>query len=157
MIIISRSVSQTKRLGRLIASQLMPGDIICLFGQLGAGKTVLAKGIAAGLGVDETEVISPSFVLMRPHRGKKLTMYHFDLYRLEALPHIAALGYEEYFYGAGVTVVEWAERLKGLLPGQYLKIEASLTKKDSERRFKISALGSRYKKLLEEIGEDLRH
>ena len=156
MIIISQSESKTKKIGRAIASKLMPGDIICLFGQLGAGKTVLAKGVAAGLGVDDAEVISPSFVLMRQHRGKELTLYHFDLYRLEALPHIAALGYEEYFYGAGITVVEWAERLKGLLPGQYLKIEASLTKKNSERRFKFTALGSRYKKLLEEIGEDLR-
>ncbi|MDP2906071.1 MAG: tRNA (adenosine(37)-N6)-threonylcarbamoyltransferase complex ATPase subunit type 1 TsaE, partial [Candidatus Omnitrophota bacterium] len=66
MVVISKSVMDTKKLGRILARRLAPGDIICLFGQLGAGKTVLAKGVAAGLGIDETEVISPSFVLMRP-------------------------------------------------------------------------------------------
>lgn len=157
MIITSSSPAHTARIAKLIASRLLPSDIICLFGPLGSGKTVLAKGIAVGLGIKEKEVISPSFVLMRPHRGKKLVLYHFDLYRLDKPREIAALGYEEYFYGEGITVIEWAERLGCLAPRVCLKIKLSPLKSAAQRRLEFSACGSRYKKLLEDIREDIGH
>lgn len=157
MIILSRSVSQTQKIGGVIARRLMPGDIICLFGELGSGKTVLVKGMARALGVDGSEVVSPSFVLMRTFEGEKFPLHHFDLYRLQEPVHIAALGYEEYFYGSAVAVIEWAQRLDGLLPAEYLRIEARLGKEKTQRRYKLSGVGKRHKELLEGISEDLRH
>jgi len=156
MNILSGSEAQTKKIGKAVAQRLMPGDIVCLFGSLGSGKTVLVKGIALGLGVDERDVVSPSFVLMRTFQGEKFPLYHFDLYRLEEARHIASIGYEEYFYGPAVAVIEWAERLDGLMPAEYLKIEAALGKKKTQRCYKLSGVGKRYKQLLEDIGEDLR-
>lgn len=156
MEIISRSVNDTKNIGRQIAKKLKPGDIICLFGQLGSGKTVLTKGIAKGLKIKESKVISPSFVLIREHSKGRLPLYHFDLYRLKNSCEILALGYEEYFYDDGVSVVEWADRLKSLTPNEFLKIDLKL-KSDSQRRIKFSAFGGRYKELLKKIHEDISH
>jgi tRNA threonylcarbamoyladenosine biosynthesis protein TsaE len=154
MKIISHSVKDTLRLGSKIAKNLKNGDIICLFGELGSGKTVLTKGIARGLGIKRNEIISPSFVLIRQYTGAKIPLYHFDLYRLEAAQDIIALGYEEYFYGAGVSVIEWADRLKHLLPEEFLKIELTLRPK-TERLLKLSACGRRYRHFLEDINEDI--
>jgi tRNA threonylcarbamoyladenosine biosynthesis protein TsaE len=150
MKIISHSVRETINIGRRIAKSLMPGDIICLFGELGSGKTVLTKGIAQGLGVQKNKIISPSFVLIRIHTQGRLPLYHFDLYRLKAPPHILGLGYEEYLYDTGVTVIEWADRLKYLLPKEFLKIEL-LLKPDSQRLLQISAFGKHYRELLSKI------
>jgi tRNA threonylcarbamoyladenosine biosynthesis protein TsaE len=94
-------------------------------------------------------VISPSFVLIRAHLKARLPLYHFDLYRLKSPRDIAALGYEEYLYAEGVTVIEWADRLKGLLPEKYLKIEISI--KENSRLFNFSAIGSRYHALLRSL------
>jgi len=121
--IISESVAQTLNIGRKLAKNLKSGDIICLFGELGSGKTVLAKGIASGLGAKLEKIISPSFVLLRAHKGKKLNIYHFDLYRLRNPHDILVLGYEEYLYNQAVTIIEWADRLKYLLPKKFLKVE----------------------------------
>lgn len=153
MEIISRSVKDTIRLGRAIARNLHKGDIICLFGQLGSGKTVLTKGIAQGLGIERNGIISPSFVLIRQHHNGRLPLYHFDLYRVKDPKDILAIGYEEYLYdGDGVSVIEWADRLKYLLPGEFFKIELFL-KADSKRQLKFSAFGRRYKELGEKIHE----
>ncbi len=155
--IISNGVRETINIGRRIAKSLMPGDIICLFGELGSGKTVLTKGIAQGLGVQKNKIISPSFVLIRIHTQGRLPLYHFDLYRLKAPRDILGLGYEEYLYDTGVTVIEWADRLKYLLPGEHLKIKLSVKGKE-KRLLEFSASGSRYKELLrslEEIARDL--
>ena len=156
MKIISKSVNDTIRIGKAIAGNLEQGDIICLFGELGSGKTVLTKGVARGLGIEKNKVISPSFVLIREHAHAKLPLYHFDLYRLSLPQDILALGYEEYIYGKGVTVIEWADRLKYLTPPEFLKIELTL-KAGSKRLLKFSAAGERYKELLEKIHEDIRH
>lgn len=155
MRIISDSVSYTIKTGSALARNLKPGDIICLSGNLGSGKTVLTKGIAQGLGVARSKVISPSFVLLREHMQGKLPLYHFDLYRLSMPEDILALGYEEYFYGSGVTVIEWAERLKYLLPSESLSVELSI-KGGSRRVLKFSAKGLRYRELLKRINEDIR-
>ncbi len=155
MQIISQSVSNTIKIGRVIAKNLKPADIICLFGELGSGKTVLTKGIATGLKIPQDKVISPSFVLIRIHNDGRLPLYHFDLYRLEKPQDILALGYEEYLFGEGVTVVEWADRLKRIMPSEFLKINLSLLA-DSRRLIKFSSYGGRYKELLKDIHEDIR-
>lgn len=150
MKIISNSVKDTLSTGKAIARNLKKGDIICLFGQLGSGKTVLTKGIGLGLGINKKRIISPSFVLIRQHTGTKLLFYHIDLYRLRAARDILALGYQEYLYGDGITVIEWADRLKYFLPEEYLKIVLSI-RNNNKRLFEITALGKRYKELLDEI------
>ena len=150
--LISNGVRETINIGRRIAKNLRPGDIICLFGELGSGKTMLTKGIAQGLGVQKNKIISPSFVLIRIHTQGRLPLYHFDLYRLKAPRDILGLGYEEYLYDTGVTVIEWADRLKYLLPKEFLKIEL-LLKPDSQRLFKFTPMGSRYKELLRKVYE----
>lgn len=137
-----------------MAKSLKRGDILCLFGQLGAGKTVFTKGIAAGLGIKKENIISPSFVLIREYPEAKLPFYHFDLYRLKEQKQILSLGYEEYLYGDGVSVIEWADRLGRLLPSEFLKIEL-LIKGVKERRIKFTSFGSRYQELLEKISENL--
>jgi tRNA threonylcarbamoyladenosine biosynthesis protein TsaE len=152
----SQSVKETLSIGKAIAKNLEKGDIICLFGQLGAGKTVLTKGIASGLGIKKEQVISPSFVLIRRHQGAKLPFYHFDLYRLKKTQDILGLGYEEYLYDEGITVIEWADRLGYLLPKEYLRIELYI-KADAMRLIEFQAFGRRYKELLKKIHENIRH
>ena len=156
MKIISKSVSDTLKIGKLIAKRLKRGDIVCLFGEFGSGKTVLTKGVASGLGIKRNIVISPSFVLIREYRGRETSLYHFDLYRLKAERDILNLGYEEYLYDDGITIIGWADRLKSLLPKEYLKIEL-LIKGDSERLLQINGRGEHYKRLVEKIYEDIRH
>lgn len=156
MRIISNSPRQTLKIGRLIARSIKLGDILCLFGELGAGKTVLVKGIAIGLGIKQEEIISPTFVLLREHKKAKLRLNHFDLYRLDSPQDILGLGYEEFFYNDAVTVVEWADRLGALMPEGALKIILSVKGK-TKRLIRIEAEGKRYKELLKDINEDIRH
>ena len=110
MRLISDSPQETRQIGKILAENLKKNDIICLFGDLGSGKTVLTQGIAVGLGIKRDLVISPSFVIIRKYAGRRLSLNHFDLYRLKNTQDILSLGYEEYFYDEAVTVVEWAER-----------------------------------------------
>ncbi len=156
MKIISKSVNDTLRIGKIIAKNLHKADIICLFGELGSGKTILTKGIASGLGIERSQVISPSFVLLRQYSLAKIPLYHFDLYRLKGIEDILALGYEEYFYDDGVSVVEWADRLKCLLPKEYLRIKL-FVKSDAQRLLEFGASGRRYKEILGRIHEDIGH
>jgi len=152
MRIISRSVQDTLHIGRAIAKNMRKGDIICLRGNLGSGKTVLAKGIAEGLGIRRSNVISPSFVLLRVHGQGRFPLYHFDLYRLVDPEDILALGYEEYLYGEGVAVIEWADRLSYLAPPECMQVELSF-REDSKRLLKFKANGSRYQQLLKDAHE----
>jgi tRNA threonylcarbamoyladenosine biosynthesis protein TsaE len=150
MKIISHSANETLNIGRKIAGELRKGDIVCLFGELGAGKTVLVKGIALRLGIKKNEVISPTFVLIRQYPKAKIPLYHFDLYRLNQPKDILSLGYEEYLYDEGITVIEWADRLRGFLPSQYLKVE--ITIKDKNRRvLKLQGFGKCYQDLLSKV------
>jgi len=152
---ISGSVQKTLSIGKAIGRRLEPGAIILLGGALGAGKSVLAKGIAMGLGIKKEDVCSPTFVIMRPHKGR-LVLYHFDFYRLRAPRDILSLGYEEYFYAEGAAVIEWPERLKYLLPKEFLEINLSLVGK-SKRCLRFKACGEKYKKVLEGIHEYIRY
>jgi tRNA threonylcarbamoyladenosine biosynthesis protein TsaE len=151
---ISNSPKETLRVGKVIAKYLLPGDIIFLSGSLGCGKTVMAKGIAAGLGVDPADVTSSSFVLIREHSGGRIPFYHFDLYRLNKAQDIASLGYEEYFSGRGVSVIEWPQRLACLIPESYLKVELEYEGL-SKRKMKLLASGERFRKLIRKINEDI--
>lgn len=151
---LSLSVNQTLRIGKRIAGNLSGGEIILLFGSLGVGKTVLAKGIAQGLGINKNDVVSPTFILLRIYQGKRL-LQHFDFYRIESPEEILALGLQEYLYSDAVTLIEWPQRLKYLLPNEFLKIKLSFKAKN-QRCFKFMAKGPRYKKLLEKIHEDIR-
>ncbi|MFA6358314.1 MAG: tRNA (adenosine(37)-N6)-threonylcarbamoyltransferase complex ATPase subunit type 1 TsaE [Candidatus Omnitrophota bacterium] len=150
---LSNSANQTLGIGKKFARNLRGGEIVLLSGPLGAGKTVLAKGIAQGLGINKNNIISPTFVLLRIHQGRHL-LQHFDLYRIKTAQDIFALDYQEYFYSDAITLIEWPERLKFLLPKEFLKIKIIPKTKD-KRLFKFSAKGLRYKKLLEKIHEDL--
>lgn len=152
MEIISDSAQKTLAIGKRFAANLKKGDIVCLFGDLGSGKTVLTKGISSGLGVDKDKVSSPTFVILRQYEGKFM-LYHFDLYRLSRPEDILDLGYEEYLFDEGISVIEWADRLGRLLPREFLKIQLLVEGKD-KRKLIISAGGLRYKKLLEDIRED---
>lgn len=150
---LSKSVSQTLKIGSCLARNFSGGEIILLSGCLGAGKTVLAKGIAQGLGINKNDVISPTFVLLRVHQGRR-PLYHFDLYRVKTYKDILALGYEEYFYADGVTVVEWPQKLKFLLPKEFLKIKL-IPGPGNQRLFKFTVKGTRYKGLLRKIYENI--
>ena len=110
------SPAETRELGRALAAELAPAGILLLSGDLAAGKTVLAQGIAEGLGIDPAEVTSPTFTLVREHRGAGGNLLHLDLYRLDPAA-AAGLGLEELLGAAAVKVVEWAERLPFVVPG----------------------------------------
>ncbi len=136
-------------MGTKIASLLKPGDVIGLFGNLGSGKTTFVKGLAHGLKVKAAKVHSPTFVLLNIYNGR-LPVYHFDLYRLDDEQAIGELGYEEFLYGDGVAVVEWAEKLKKLMPAEYLKIEF-VHKGEDKRLIRMQGYGKRYKELLKAL------
>lgn len=149
---LSRSEQETKQFGERLSKCLKPGDIICLNGELGSGKTTLVKGIAKGLEVKEGKVNSPTFVLMNIYNGK-MPIYHFDLYRINDNEQMAPLGFSEFFYGEGISVIEWAERLSGFAPKDCLKIQLK-HKKENERDLKVSAIGRRSKEIVKKL--DLR-
>lgn len=148
---VSHSVAQTKRIGARLGELLQKGDIICLEGELGTGKTRLAQGIARGMGIEE-RVTSPSFILIREygHHGAPIPLYHIDFYRIEAIEEALALGLDDYLYGNGVCIIEWAERARAILPGECLWI--SLKHLDETKRgILMEATGDRYEKLLSEF------
>lgn len=143
--LISGSAQETIKFARNLAKQLRPGDILCLFGDLGTGKTTFVKGIALGLKVKSSEVNSPTFVLMNIYEGR-LPLYHFDLYRLDNIREISRLGYEEFFYNEGISVVEWAEKLGRLLPQEYLAIELT-HQGENKRLITLKPHGKRYENI----------
>lgn len=153
MRIDSHSPEDTQHIGRELGKLARPGDVILLVGNLGAGKTCLTQGIAWGLDVTGY-ARSPSFVLMNEYQGR-LPMYHIDLYRLENAAEIADLGLDDYLYGRGLCVVEWADRAPDLLPPQHLMIKISLLG-DAERRLELTPHGERYKTMLTDIKKGLQ-
>jgi tRNA threonylcarbamoyladenosine biosynthesis protein TsaE len=145
------TLERASRLGR----KLKGGELIALEGELGAGKTHFVKGLAAGLGAEET-VTSPTFTLINIYEGK-IPLAHFDVYRLPTPQAIEELGFEEFFYGPGVTAVEWSDLIKSYLPSQYLlvKIERVYTQPRGEsRRFTFIPYGRELELLVEELKKD---
>ncbi len=115
--IISRSAQQTMEIARLLGGKLRKGDILALSGELGSGKTCFTGGLARGLGVSENyQITSPTFTLINEYPAS-CNLYHFDVYRLNGYSEFEDLGYEEYFSRGGVVVIEWAEKIAQILPG----------------------------------------
>ncbi len=148
MKIVTNSTEETIKLGKRLGKYLRPGDVLGLIGDLGSGKTTLTKGIAQGLAVEEDAVSSPSFVLIKEYKGK-IPLYHFDLYRLDKIQDIGCLGVEEYLFDDGVCAIEWAEKMKMLLP-DYLEVNLTV-KGDNKREIKFLAHSKRYQAVLRKI------
>ena len=129
----------TEKLGEKIGQKVQPGTVIALIGDLGTGKTTLTKSIARGLGVTET-VTSPTFNIIREYRSGRLPLYHFDVYRIGDPDEMFELGYEEYFYGDGVCVVEWADIIEELLPEDAVVITIDRGASDEEREYEIEGI-----------------
>ncbi|UCD54649.1 MAG: tRNA (adenosine(37)-N6)-threonylcarbamoyltransferase complex ATPase subunit type 1 TsaE [Candidatus Omnitrophota bacterium] len=134
---ISNSPEETLNLGYKFGKKLKSGTIVALIGELGTGKTLFTKGIAKALGVKGHEYVnSPSFVIVKEYKSKKIPLYHFDLYRLKSGDDLNTIGYDEYFYSNGVTVVEWADRAMDILPGKHILVKFKHSGKN-KRQIKI--------------------
>lgn len=122
---ISNSEEETKTIAAGLAKQLKAGDVVCLEGDLGAGKTHFVKGMARAFGIDEKEVHSPTFTLIHEYAGS-MPLYHMDCYRMERLEEALEIGAEEYFYGDGVSVIEWPRLLDPIIPENaiWIKIDS---------------------------------
>ncbi|WP_342397278.1 tRNA (adenosine(37)-N6)-threonylcarbamoyltransferase complex ATPase subunit type 1 TsaE [Candidatus Chlorohelix sp.] len=138
---ISHSASQTRFTGVALGKLAQPGDIILLAGELGAGKTTLTKGIAEGLDIKGI-VNSPTFTLVNEYQGR-IALYHMDCYRLESGRDALDFGVEEYLYGEGLTVIEWAERIEDILPKETLTVRLS-TLNETKRGIRLEPIGERY-------------
>jgi len=148
--LVTLSAEETHALGAALGQILTAGDFIALIGDLGSGKTHFVKGVAAGLGVpDDVPVTSPTYTLLNIYPGR-IPLYHFDLYRLSGAEQVDDLGFAEYFSGDGVCLVEWAERLGGILPSEHLSISFSHAG-DDRRRLVFSAAGARAGELMRDL------
>ncbi len=141
----------TEALGTLLGRHAASGDVYCLSGDLGAGKTLLSRGVAAALGVPAETVTSPTFAILNIYQGR-MEVRHFDLYRLRRPEELEDIGFDEYAGGEGVTLIEWADLFAEQLPEQYLKIE--LFREGEGRRAVLTPCGRRYEALLEEVKND---
>lgn len=130
------SEQETFDYGYQLGQGLAPGSLIALTGDLGAGKTTLAKAIAKGLQI-ESMVTSPTFTIVQEYREGRLPLFHFDLYRIEDVEEMDELGYEEYFFGDGVCVVEWADKIEDLLPANSIRIHIEYGDREDERIYSI--------------------
>ena len=138
----SFSAEETYALGKKLGEEAKPGAVYCLSGDLGVGKTVFTKGFAVGLGVTDT-VNSPTFTIVQEYKGR-LPFYHFDVYRIGDIEEMDEIGYEDYFYGKGVCLIEWAELIEELLPPERVAV---VIEKDLQKGFD-------YRKItLQEISE----
>ncbi|MGD0626479.1 MAG: tRNA (adenosine(37)-N6)-threonylcarbamoyltransferase complex ATPase subunit type 1 TsaE [Thermodesulfobacteriota bacterium] len=143
---------QTLCLGRVFGGMLAEGSMVALMGNLGSGKTVLAKGIAQGLGVeDEREITSPSFVLVNEYQGR-LPVHHVDLFRLQDPGQVEDLGWAEFIFGPGVTLVEWAEKVPSLLPDERVEVHLQWLN-PGERRLVFIGKGRAAKELVNRLGK----
>lgn len=144
--IYTYSEQSTYAVGMVVAELLAPGDTILLSGDLGAGKTALTKGIAAGLGID-AGVTSPTFNIMRVHEGR-LTLYHVDLYRLDSPAQLEDIGYFDALDSGGVIVVEWGNRFPQIAPASYVFVDIRIIE-DEVRELSLTAYGSRGEAIME--------
>ncbi|WP_136806355.1 tRNA (adenosine(37)-N6)-threonylcarbamoyltransferase complex ATPase subunit type 1 TsaE [Desulfosediminicola flagellatus] len=144
------NLEETERFGIAIGKLASPGDVLCLDGDLGAGKTTLTQAIAVGLEVPgEYYVTSPSFAIFHEYPGR-LPLYHMDFYRLGDYTEVEDLGFDEYFYLSGITVIEWSERAMELLPDTSLKINLAVVT-EMKRKLTLSFSDSQWHKKLEVI------
>ncbi len=146
--LVTGSPEETQEFGRRLGELAEPGDVFLMMGDLGSGKTCLTQGIARGLGVKE-HALSPTFVIMREMHGR-LPLYHVDLYRLDRLEETEDLGLDDYFYGEGVSVVEWAEKALALMPPERLIVRIDYLS-DTERRMRLLPQGKRYEHIVRRL------
>ncbi len=123
------SPRETGEIAKKLGEEVTPGTVIVLLGDLGVGKTVFAQGVAEGLGIRDV-VSSPTFTILQTYEDGRLPLYHYDVYRLGDADEMEEIGYREAFYGGGVCLIEWAERIAELLPEHYLRVEI---RKDPEK------------------------
>lgn len=144
------NLAATQAFGRRLGQRLWPGTVIALVGELGAGKTHLARAIAEGLNIADSRIVtSPTFVLVQEYSAR-LPIYHFDAYRLKAEAEFADLGVHEYFESGGVCLIEWADRVPGCLPAEHLRITL-VTTGETARRALIEGTGKDYEKWIAEL------
>lgn len=134
---IVKNEEETRAFGHDLAKSLKRGDVIAMIGDLGTGKTTLTKHIAAGLGVTET-VTSPTFTVLQEYKSGRLPLYHFDVYRVNDLDELFEIGFEEYLYGDGAVIVEWADLVYDLLPAHSLILRIAYDDEEGARIYKIS-------------------
>ena len=141
MIVQSFCAEDTYEIGKKIGQEAQPGQVICLYGDLGVGKTVFTKGLADGLGITEP-IQSPTFTIVREYEEGRLPFYHFDVYRIGDIEEMEEIGYDDYFFGNGVCMIEWAELIEELIPENsiHVTIEKDLEKGFDYRRITITGL-----------------
>ena len=144
--ILSTSSSDTRRLGARLGELARAGDLFCLEGDLGAGKTCFVQGLGAGLGIRDA-IHSPTFILPNEHRGGQLPLYHLDVYRVRSAEEAIGFGLEDYLSGDGVLVIEWAEKIRAALPAERLWISFA-HRGEEARAISFDAIGARYEELL---------
>ncbi len=142
----------TENFGRLLGTMAADGDVYCLSGDLGAGKTLMSKGVCRSLGVEEEDVVSPTFSLMNIYSGKILEVRHFDLYRLDSPEELTDIGFYEYAGGDGVSLIEWGDLFQSELPPEYLQVNLSIVPEG--RMVELIPFGLRYEAISKEV---LRH
>jgi tRNA threonylcarbamoyladenosine biosynthesis protein TsaE len=150
--LVSHSSLHTERLGERMAAHAQAGDVIALWGELGAGKTVLARGIAIGLGLDEESVTSPTFIILHEHFGGRLPLYHLDLYRI-AHEQLGSTGWEEALESSGVTVIEWPDRAGADLPPDRVDVRLEHVA-ETKRRVSVEPTGPRSRRLVDALRDD---
>lgn len=137
----------TKEIGYRLGKLLTPGSVICLIGDLGAGKTTMTQSLAKAIGVDDY-ITSPTFTIVNEYEGN-MPLYHFDVYRIGSSEEMYDIGYDEYINSDGVCIIEWANLIEDILPDEYLDIE--LNYKDMGREMILKPVGEKYKKIVEEL------
>ena len=146
---ITNNPEETKCLGKKIGELLKQGNVVALIGNLGAGKTVIANGLCAGLGVKEGYITSPTYTIINQYDGR-IPVYHIDLYRLNNSKELYNLGWDEYIYGYGACIIEWADKAREMLSEEYLMVKIELTGNE-KRKIILQAKGASYKSLLEKV------
>ena len=139
----------TENFGRLLGALAADGDVYCLSGDLGAGKTLMSKGVCQAVGVEEEDVVSPTFALMNIYNGKTMEVRHFDLYRLDSPEELADIGFYEYVGGEGVSLIEWGDLFQSELPPEYLQV--NLTIVPEGRIVELLPIGLRYEAISKEV------
>ncbi|WP_249322843.1 tRNA (adenosine(37)-N6)-threonylcarbamoyltransferase complex ATPase subunit type 1 TsaE [Wansuia hejianensis] len=143
------SLQETEEFGIRLGKLLKSGDILCLNGDLGAGKTTMTKSIGIGLDVEEY-ITSPTFALINQYRGR-IPVYHFDVYRLENVDELYDLGFDEYFFGNGVCIIEWAEKINKMIPKEKIVINIQKGNNENERILHIDGYGKSYEDIIKEL------
>lgn len=139
---------ETKRLGSIIGELIFSGFVLCLNGDLGAGKTTMTKSIAKSLGIEE-DITSPTFNIVNEYDSGKLKLNHFDVYRIGSSEEMYDIGYDEYVYGEDVSIIEWSSIIEDVLPDE--RLEVYLSYEDMGRKARITAYGNRYEDVLDRI------